>query len=280
MCGAAFAQTPRVVGVVVVVESQQFRDGLFDADRKRIESSVAAALATELAKPFPIVDWRAVAGADTPAATLTAAVVEKASIDPNADPEINLVWRAKTGSGEFAMPDIKPTTLYKSSISDRPVGDAGGQFTEALTNAAVAWVNSETNQRMFKAQFLKHVLIANKVVTTSSEFVVLPLSYKAVMMSKDSVLLVKYLDSAAGDAQQKEFTLTGMVPRLSDPLSGGTQTHVDKCEAGGRAVPEQERWAKCVAPLNANPPKTVSVFVDPYNYDPHPDVESGIIVQE
>lgn len=281
ICGAASAQTPRVVKVAVTVEAQQFTDMLDEEQRKKIESTVASALATELARPFPIVDWRSNAGTDVPVATLTAAVVEHRApgSNPNADPQINLVWRARSGNTPFDMPGVGFIKLYSSSISNRPVDDHDGQFTLALTNAALAWVSSETSRRLFKEQFLKHVLIANKVVAADSPFVVLPLPYQGVKMHKNSVLLVRYRDGGAGAVQQNEFTLTGIVPRLSDP-AGNTQTHVGACDLGGQQQPAQESWAKCVVPLTSNPPKVVSVYAADYIYEAHPDAEGGVIVEE
>ena len=282
LCAAASAQTPRVVKVVAVVEAAQFTDMLTEAQRQSIEATAAKALVAELAKPFPIIEWRSNTGSDVPVATLTAAVVERrpANSDPNADPEINLVWRAKSGDSPFEMPKIGVTTLYSTGMVDRPVDDPDGRFTEKLRGAVVTWANSQTNQELLKEQFLKHVLIANQVVTAGSQFVVVPLSYQGAKMRKDSVLLVKYRDGAAGGLSRKEFTLTGMVQWDSDPLPGSTQTHVSRCELGGQPVPLQESWAKCVAPLSAHPPKVVAVYADPYIYEAHPDVDDGIIVTE
>jgi hypothetical protein len=118
------------------------------------------------------------------------------------------------------------------------------------------------------------------VVAAGSQFVVVPLPYRGAKMRKDSVLLVKYRDGAAGGLARKEFTLTGMVQWDSDPLPGSTQTHVARCELGGQLVPAQESWAKCVAPLRTDPPKVVAVYADPYIYEAHPDVDGGVIVTE
>lgn len=270
-----------MVRVAVVIEAEQFTDMLADSQRKTIETNTAKALVAELAKPFPIIDWR-VDPTDVPVATLTAAIVERrpANADPNADPEINLVWRAKSKDGSIPMPKIGITTLYGVGMVDRPVDDPNGIFTEKLRGTVVSWANSQTVQNALKEQFLNQVLIANKVVAASSEFVVVPLSYQGTKMRSDTVLRVRYNDGAADGLGRKEFTLTGMVLRDSDPLPGGTQTHVDSCALGGKAVPEQERWIKCVAPLNTTP-RTVSVFADPYIYEAHPEVDdAGVIVTE
>jgi hypothetical protein len=279
LCGAAFAQTPRVVRVAVVIEAEQFTDMLADAQRKAIETTAAKALVAELAQPFPIIDWR-VESADVPVATLTAAIVERRApnANPNAEPEINLVWHAKSKDGPIGMPGIGVTTLYSSGIIDRPVDDPHGIFTEKLRSTLVSWANSQTVQDALKTQFLNHVLIANNVVAASSEFVVVPLSYQGAKMRKDSILRVQYNDGAGGGLARKEFTLTGMVFRDDDPLRGSTQTHVDTCELGGKAVPPQENWAKCVAPLGANP-RTVSVYADPYHYEAHPDVDAAGVIE-
>jgi hypothetical protein len=269
------------VKVVVVIEAEQFTDMLADAQRKTIESRTANALVAELARPFPIIDWRADT-TDVPVATLTAAIVDRRApnADPNEDPEINLVWRAKSKDGPIPMPGVGVTTLYSSGIVDRPVDDPNGIFTEKLRGTVVSWANSQTVQDALKQQFLNHVLIADKVVAAGSKFVVVPLSYQGAKMRKDSVLRVKYNDGAADGLGAKEFTLTGMVLRDSDPMPGSTQTHVGICELGGDPVPTQESWSKCVAPLSAAP-RTVSVFADPYIYEAHPDVdESGVIVTE
>ncbi|HUQ11947.1 MAG TPA: hypothetical protein VM146_16650 [Steroidobacteraceae bacterium] len=267
--------------VVVVIEAEQFTDMLADDQRKTIESRTAKALVAELAKPFPIIDWRAEPGIE-PAATLTAAIVERrlANADPNADPEINLVWRAKSKDGPVGMPNIGVTTLYSSGIVDRPVDDPHGIFTEKLRSTVVSWANSENIQDALKQQFLNHVLIADKVVAAGSQFVVVPLPYRDAKMRKDTVLRVQYNDGAPHGLADKEFTLTGAVLRDSDPLPGSTQTHVAICALGGAPVPTQDNWAKCVAPLSANP-RTVKVFADPYNYEAHPEVDdAGVIVTE
>lgn len=282
MCNAALAQTPRVVQVIVSVESQQFKDGLGTARRKQIESEVAAVIVSELAKPFPIVDWRASPVNDVPVATLTAVVIELQLGDPDtSDPEIKLVWRAKAGSTELDLPREIERTLYKASVIDRPIDDLGGKFRKALGEAAIAWVNSETNQDHLKARFLKHVLIANMVMPTStSDFVVVPLSWRDVKLRQDSVLRVEYEEGTPGAQQQMQFTLTGMAPRLADPMLGKTQTLLGKCLRGGGDVPQPESWNKCIAPLNTDPPKRVKVFADAYNYEAHPDVQDGVIVSE
>ena len=281
MCNAAIAQTPRVVQIVVAVESQQFKDGLGATHRTQIESEVAALVATELGKPFPIFDWRASPGNVVPVATLTAAIIERQLGDPDtSDPEIKLVWRAKAEGIELVMPREIESTLYKASVTDRPIDDFGGKFRRALGEAAVAWVNSETNQNQLKDKFLRHVLIANKVVpTANSEFVVVPLPWQDVKMRQDSVLRVEYVEGTP-DPQQMRFTLTGMAPRLADPLLGSTQTLLGNCQRGGGPVPDADRWNKCVAPLSTNPLRRVSVYADPYNYEPHPDVLNGVIVNE
>jgi hypothetical protein len=281
-CATAVAQTPRLVKVSVRVEARQFTEMMDDSHVKRIETTVAGALAAELAKPYPIVDWRTDVGADTPVANLTAAVVEHRAAGASAAsiPEIRIEWRATRTGQALEMPSVRATTLYRAGTEGRPIDDAGGQFTQALTNAAVTWANSETSQKEFKEQFLPHVLIANQVGTASSRFVVVPLSYQGVKMRKDSTLLVRYRDGTATDPQQKELTLTGAAPRLSAPFSGGTQTHVAKCELGGIDQPEQQRWAMCVAPLIADPPKPVSVYAASYIYHAHPDVEGGLVVEE
>jgi hypothetical protein len=269
------------VRVAVVIEAGQFTDMLAEAQRKTIETTTAKALVAELARPFPIIDWR-VDPADVPVATLTAAIVERRApnADPNADPEINLVWRAKSKDGPIPMPRIGVTTLYSAGIVDRPVDDPHGLFTEKLRSTLVGWANSQTVQDALKQQFLTQVLIANKVVAAGTQFVVVPLSYQGAKMRKDSVLRVKYNDGAGNGLGAKDFSLTGIVMRDSDPLPGGTQTHVGSCELGGAAVPPQERWAKCVAPLNSTP-RTVSVFADPYIYEAHPEVDdTGVIVTE
>jgi hypothetical protein len=270
-----------VVRVAVVIEAEQFTDMLADAQRKTIEATVAKALVAELARPFPIIDWR-VDTSDVPVATLTAAVVERRApnADPNSDPEINLVWRAKSKDGPITMPKIGVTTLYSVGIVDRPVDDPRGIFTEKLRSTLVGWANSETAQEALKTQFLTKVLIADKVVAAGTQFVVVPLSYQGAKMRKDSVLRVKYNDGAGNGLGAKEFTLTGIVLRDSDPLPGSTQTHVDTCELGGEAVPPQERWSKCVAPLNTTA-RPVQVYADPYIYEAHPEVDdAGVIGTE
>jgi hypothetical protein len=270
------------VKVQVVVEVPDFRDMLDDAHLGAIHTSVAKTIASELGKPFPIIDWREDVGGDQPAAVLIAALVERrsANANPNAAPALDLVWRAQRSGKTFEMPGIKPQELYKANLGDWPIDDANHRFREDLRNAALAWINSQNNQIDLKEKFLKHVVIANKVVATSSKFVVVPLPFQGVKIHKDAVLLVTYQDTVGGETQHKEFTLTGLVPRLSDPLTGNTQTHLDRCDEGGKNVPEAQGWATCVAPLSSNPAKLVSVYADSYKYDPHPDVDGGIIVTE
>ena len=279
------AQTPRLVQIVVSVESRQFKDGLGDTRRKEIESQVATAIAAELSKPFPIVNWRASPGNDLPVATLTAAVIDRQLAntgDPDAiDPEISLVWRARAGSSELDMPNVSSTQLYSANTIDRPIDDFGGKFRKKLSEKSLDWVNSQTNQDRLKERFLRHVLIANKVVPASdSQFVVVPLPWQGVKMHRDSVLRVEYVEGSPGAAQQMKFTLTGMEQRLADPMLGSTQTLLGRCLRGGGDVPQPESWNKCVAPLSTTPERRVAVFADAYIYEAHPDVQNGVIVTE
>lgn len=283
LCNIAGAQMPRVVQITVTIESTQFQDGLGATRRVQIESAIAEVLVSELAKPFPLMDWRSGPGASTPAATLTAAVVEHdptRGADPNATPVINLVWRAMAGNNAFEMPSIQAVPLYASNVYDRPIDDFNGQFLRRLDEEARKWVNSETNREKLKAEFLKHVLLANSLVTAESKFVVVPLPWAGVKMRKDSTLLVRYVDDAAGSVKQVELTLTGAVQRLTNPLLGSTQTRLEDCEQDGTKVSSADIWRKCVGPLDATPARPVSVYAANYIYEPHPEVEGGFITEE
>lgn len=277
VCGTAVAQTPRVVKVGVSIESPQFTDFMSAEQRKKIESTVAGAVATELAKLYPIVDWRADAGNAIPVATLTAAVVETLADTP--DPQIDLVWRAKAGNTALSLAHIGTVELYSSFTSDRPVADST-QFSVDLTKVAVNWVMAETRWESFKSLFLSNVLIANKVIAKDAPLVVLPLSYKDVRMAKNSILLVRYQGSGPNGPQQKEVTLTDIAPHLSNPQVVNTETHVNDCGAGSAGDSPQRKWTTCAAPLNANPERTVSVYAADYKYQANPDVEGGLVVEE
>src|SRR5262245_6161514 len=54
----AHAMTPRLVEIVVSIESPQFRDGLGEARRQQIEATIAAQVAASLAQQFPLIDWK------------------------------------------------------------------------------------------------------------------------------------------------------------------------------------------------------------------------------
>ncbi len=279
--GSVFAQTPRLVKVVVTVESNQFRKGLKDEKRQKLESTVASALARDLAVPFPIIDWKVDTGTQTPAAVLTAAVVEVPPPDPESGAEIYLVWRARAND-DFQMPRIKRKLLYSANTSDRPIDDFGGQFTSRLLKEAQIFVDSDATMEELKKSFIKQVLLSNMVVPLNSKYVVVNLPYKNAKIGSDSVLRVKYRDPAAGDESRKEFTLTGMVYRDLEPIPGGTQSHLTTCKAGGTSISDEAAgWAKCIVPLASNPPKAVEVFVDPYELDPHPDADpKGVLLQD
>lgn len=272
--GSVMAQTPRVVKVAVAIESAQFNDMMSDEDRRKIESDVATAITVELAKTYPIVDWRTNLGGAIPVATWTAAMVQEPS--SSLDPEINVVWRATSGNTVLDMPGLKKILLYREKTAFRPVG-APDQLARDLTKVTVSWVASDANWDNFKKLFLKHVVIANKVIANGSPLVVVPLPYTNVKMAKDSILLVRYRGSGPAGPQQKEITLTNIAPHLSDPV-GITETHVNGCETGSASDSLQKKWANCAAPLNANPTQTVSVYAADYKYSPNPDVEDGIIV--
>ena len=281
-CGTAFAQTPRLVKVVVTVESNQFRKGLKDVKRQKIESTVASALARDLAVPFPIIDWKVDTGTQVPAAVLTAAVIEVPPTDTESGAEIYLVWRAKADE-DFEMPGIKRKLLYSANTSDRPIDDFGGQFTSRLLKEARIFVDSDSTIKELKTAFIKQVLLSKQVVPANSDFVIVNLPYKDAKIRGDSVLRVKYMDPGAGPEARKVFTLTGMVFRDMEPMRGDTQTHLKDCVAGGKSTSDPAiGWAKCIVPLSSSPPKAVEVFVDPYELDPHPDadVSSGVIFQE
>lgn len=279
--GSVFAQTPRLVKVVVTVESNQFRKGLKDEKRQKLESTVASALARDLAVPFPIIDWKVDTGTQIPAAVLTAAVVEVAPPDPESGAEIYLVWRARAND-DFQMPRIKRKLLYSANTSDRPIDDFGGQFTSRLLKEAQIFVDSDATMEELKKSFITEVLLSNKVVPLNSKYVVVNLPYKNAKIRSDSILRVTYRDPAAGDESRKEFTLTGMVYRDLEPIQGGTQSHLTTCKAGGTSTSDEVAgWAKCIVPLASNPPKAVEVFVDPYELDPHPDADAkGVLLQD
>ena len=278
MCGVASAKTPRVVKVAVAVEARQFTDMLEDAQRRTIETTVATAIAEALAFRYPIVDWRVDPGTDVPAATLTAAVVEfrAPGSNPNAEPQIDLVWRARSGDRPFDMPDIAPIALYKPSIATRPVDDHNGKFTRALAEATVGWFTSETNRNAFKPQFLRHVLLANQVVAANAPYVVVPLSYQRVKMHRNSVLQVEYPNAPPPGAVPGGFTLTAIAAGQG-PQDGNTQARVASCGLDGTERSPEEHWAKCMPPLTASPTRVVSVYAADYIYEAHPDVEDGVI---
>jgi hypothetical protein len=74
--------------------------------------------------------------------------------------------------------------------------------------------------------------------------------------------------------------LSGLAPRLTDPLTGSTQTHVNECTRGGAPIDAAQLWDTCVGPLSRNPQQALRVSIDKYIYDANPDVLDGVILDE
>ncbi len=277
-CASAHALTPRAVQVVVTIESSQFRTGLGDARRQRIESTLATEVAASLAQQFPVVDWWVTADAGVPAGRLIAAVTERPT---DMLPEVSLEWRAEITGKNLRMPSVFPQPLYSGSNAERPVHDDRGAFLKLLREKVVGWVQSETNSNHLRDEFLRHVPLATSVtVPPGQRLVVVPVPWQQARLSEKAVFLVSYRGSDAGAPEQMRVMLTGLAPRLTDPLLGNTQTHVDKCTRGGAPIDAAQLWDTCVDPLSRNPQQALRVSIDHYVYDANPDVLDGVILDE
>lgn len=278
MTGVAHALTPRVVRVVVSIESQSFREGLGEARCRQFESKLASDVADALRQQFPVVDWSATDGGGEPAGRLIAAVTERQpqSLPAGVEPEVNLEWRAEIGGQPLNMPSVFPELLYSSTTIDRPLHDEDGKFFALLTQKIVGWAQSDTNH--IKTEFLKYVPVATSVlVQPGQQVVVIPVPWKQSRLGEKSVFLVSYVDGIANPREQTHVMLSGLARRLSDPLEGSTQSHLSDCTRGGATINPAQQWQTCLDPLNANPSRNVSVRVDDYIYDANPGVSNGIV---
>ncbi|HSL69849.1 MAG TPA: hypothetical protein VK864_06375 [Longimicrobiales bacterium] len=262
----------------MTVESAQFRTGLGEPRRKNIESTIANEVSASLTQQFPVVDWWVTADAGTPAGRLIAAITERPT---DMLPEVNLEWRAEIEGKSLRMPSVFPQPLYSGSNAERPVHDDRGAFLKLLRDKVVGWVQSETNSEHLRVEFLRYVPLATSVtVPPGQRLVVVPVPWQAARLSERAVLLVSYRGSDTGTPEQMRVMLTGLAPRLTDPLLGNTQSQVDKCTRGGAPIDAAQLWGTCVDPLSRNPQQTLVVRVDDYIYDANPDVQDGVILDE
>ncbi len=278
----AEAQTPRVVQVVVTVTAEQFTQELTAAQRKSIEDRIAADVAAELARPFPLVEWHAQAGGASPAMTLTGNVIETNRRHPDrpGSGRIVLHWSAHAGSNDIDMSKIRDRPLYELDNIDRPISDAGGRFTSDLDVAALELATLEPNVKWMRENFLGNVMLADLVIPADAQLVLVPLPWIASKMGSDSELSVRYVGGGANAANLIKIRLTGVAPRLTEPQRGNTQTRFSDCIDGSESLNGANGWSQCVAPLGENPPKHVQVFATKYSYDANPDVVGGLVQQE
>jgi hypothetical protein len=275
--------TPRLVEVVVSIESPQFRDGLGDARRQQIESTIATEVAASLAQQFPLIEWQAGPGAVDPAGQLIAAIAEPSNASPDDDsflPEVSLLWRAAIGGEDLAMRSVFPQTLYSASNAERPVHDDRGAFMKLLRERVVGWVQSDTNTAHLQSEFLKYVPLATSVrIQPDQQLVVIPVPWEQSRLGEQSEFSVSYRGGEAGP-EKTRVMLSGVARRLTDPLPGNTQSHVAGCTRGGADVDAAQFWQTCVDPLNRNPQQKLLVSIEKYVYDANPDVLDGMIVDD
>jgi hypothetical protein len=276
--------TPRAVQVVVTIESAQFRSGLGSEKRQQIESAIAGEVATSLAQRFPLIDWWTSSAADVPAGRLIAAITENPlgrppQVAPPEDelwmPEVSLEWRAEIGGRALPMPSVFVETLYSSTNANRPVHDDGGGFQKLLRERVVGWVQSEINWNHLRHEFLPNVPLATSVtVEAAQQLVLVPVPWEQSRFGAKSEFSVFY----SSDQGDTHVTLTGLARRLSDPLTGSTQTRAGGCQRGSDEIAGAQLWSTCVDPLSSNQQKIV-VSIGQYFYG-NPDVFDGFVTNE